>query len=353
MVRVIDLTKPLDERASVWPGSPAPRFERFATIDDDGAFSRTVSFHEHTGTHIDAPAHFVQGGRTAEDLDVDRLVRPFAVLDVCERCRRDGDHAITVEDIERDIAEWGGIDEGAIVAARTGWEGRLDDRRGVAPLRFPGFSPAAADFLVESIGIEALGIDTPGIDPGCDDAFTVHSTQTLTRDVWHIEGLVNLSEVPPRGSLVVVGALPLAGGSGAPARVVAIVFDKEASVPYRQAYRVVTFVPPDHLDSVLEAVERQSPLIFGPYERSAWWSAAGIEQFRPMADANPTEGRAGELERVPTVRLEFALERDPDLLRRVLDDGLLPTHPWEEPAVFIDECEVSATRMASDETGSL
>ena len=49
---------------------------------------------------------------------------------------------------------------------------------------------------------------------------------------------------------------------------------------------------------------------------------------------------------MPAIRLEFAIARDPELLRRVLDDGLLPTHPWEEPAVFIDECEVTATRMA-------
>jgi hypothetical protein len=117
-------------------------------------------------------------------------------------------------------------------------------------------------------------------------------------------------------------------------------------VPHRPAYRITTFVPPDHLDAVLEAVESQTPLVFGPYDRSAWW-AAGTEQFRPLLDASPTVGKAGQTERVPTVRLEFAIPRDADLLERVVNDGLLPSHPWQEPAVFIDECLTTATRMAA------
>jgi hypothetical protein len=118
--------------------------------------------------------------------------------------------------------------------------------------------------------------------------------------------------------------------------------------PLRPAYRITTFVPPEWVSAVLEAVERVTPLTFGPYDRSAWWSAVGTEQFRPMQDADPTVGRAGETERVPAVRLEFAIPRDPDLLRRVVADGVLPSHPWQEPAVFIDECLVTATRMADE-----
>jgi hypothetical protein len=116
----------------------------------------------------------------------------------------------------------------------------------------------------------------------------------------------------------------------------------------RPAFRITTFVPPSHLDAVLEAVERETPLVFGPYDRSAWWSAPGIEQFRPLPDASPTVGRAGETERVPTVRLEFAIPNDRELLERVIDRALRPHHPWQEPAVFVDECLVTATRMAGD-----
>ena len=119
-------------------------------------------------------------------------------------------------------------------------------------------------------------------------------------------------------------------------------------MPLRPAYRVATFVPPDRVDAVLEAVECETPLIFGPYERSAWWSAAGVEQFQPLPDASPTVGSAGRTERVPTVRLEFAIPKDGELLARVIDDALRPSHPWQEPAVFVDECLVTATRMVDD-----
>ena len=109
----------------------------------------------------------------------------------------------------------------------------------------------------------------------------------------------------------------------------------------QQAYRVTTFVPPEALESVLEAVEREAePLRFGDYERWAWWSAPGVEQFRPLEGAEPTVGNVGELERVPSVRLEFALPRDPALLERVLTRGLVPSHPWEEPVVFVDETSI-------------
>lgn len=117
-------------------------------------------------------------------------------------------------------------------------------------------------------------------------------------------------------------------------------------MPHRPAYRITTFVPPDHVDAVLEAVERQTPLVFGPYDRSAWW-VAGTEQFRPLPGADPTVGEPGRTERVPTVRLEFAITRDAELLARVVDDGILASHPWQEPAVFIDECLTTATRMAA------
>lgn len=114
----------------------------------------------------------------------------------------------------------------------------------------------------------------------------------------------------------------------------------------RPVYRVTTFVPPNHVDAVLAGVEREVPLVFGPYDRSAWWSAVGIEQFRPLPGATPTVGTPGKVERVPSVRLEFAIPRQAELLQRVLTRGILANHPWQEPAVFIDEALVTATALA-------
>jgi hypothetical protein len=110
----------------------------------------------------------------------------------------------------------------------------------------------------------------------------------------------------------------------------------------RDAYRITTFVPPEHLDGLLEAVLAQAPLRYGPYEKSAWWSGIGTEQFEPVAGANPTVGEIGKTERVPAVRLEFVIPREAELLNRVLE-SLLQAHPWQEPAVFVDSTTITVS----------
>ncbi len=112
----------------------------------------------------------------------------------------------------------------------------------------------------------------------------------------------------------------------------------------RQAHRVTTFVPPEHLDAVLEAVLAHAPLTYGPYDKSAWWSAVGTEQFEPRAGASPTVGEVGKTERVPTIRLEFVIRHDPGLLDRVLK-ALLKAHPWQEPAVFVDATTITVSTV--------
>jgi hypothetical protein len=109
-------------------------------------------------------------------------------------------------------------------------------------------------------------------------------------------------------------------------------------------YRIVTFVPTDKLEEVLEGVLRVVPLQYGHYDRAVWWTEQAVEQFRPLPGANPTVGRENEISRVPSVRVELAIPRDATLLHRFLTEGLIPAHPWEEPAIFIDECEVTVSR---------
>ena len=110
----------------------------------------------------------------------------------------------------------------------------------------------------------------------------------------------------------------------------------------REAFRLTTFVPPDHLDTVLRAVTAQAPLTYGPYDKSAWWSDIGTEQFEPKPGANPTVGEVGRTERVPTIRLEFVIPRDTELRDRVID-ALVQAHPWQEPAVFVDETMITGS----------
>lgn len=110
------------------------------------------------------------------------------------------------------------------------------------------------------------------------------------------------------------------------------------------AYRIAVYVPPDHLDAVLEAALRHTPLQFGQYDRVAHWTSVGVEQFRPLSGASPTVGGVGHVSRLETVLLEFAIPRDRDLLDSIVSD-LARTHPWEEPVMFVDETFVTATHL--------
>lgn len=121
----------------------------------------------------------------------------------------------------------------------------------------------------------------------------------------------------------------------------------------KPVYRVTTFVPPDHVEGLLEGVVRVVPLEHGRYDRIAWWSTPGTEQFRPLPGAHPRAGSEGQVERVASVRVEFAVPRDSALLERFLTLGLIANHPWEEPAVFVDESMVTLSQaLRGQETGA-
>lgn len=102
-------------------------------------------------------------------------------------------------------------------------------------------------------------------------------------------------------------------------------------------YRVTIFVPPEHLDVLKTAICAADPLDIGTYEHVMWTSAGGEEQFRPTCGAKPTAGVIGECISLETVRLEICIPRDPQRLQHLIENGVFPHHPWEVPAVFVDE----------------
>lgn len=222
--QVVDLTRPISADVAMWPGTPAPEYETRFVLERDGFYARRASLWEHTGTHIDAPAHFVQGGRTVDMLDPTTLVCPAVVIDAEAACAGDPDHLFRADDVLRFEAEHGTIAEGSGVLVRTGWDRFESDReRYMGPpgeLHFPGFGEDAARLLVERT-VAGIGIDTLSIDSGAAAAFPVHGVM-LEAGCWQLEGLMNLDQLPPLGALLVIGALPLAGGSGAPSRVLAL-----------------------------------------------------------------------------------------------------------------------------------
>lgn len=220
--RIVDLTQPLGPATPLWPGSKPFSAELASDYEPDGSFLRDLAMPEHAGTHLDAPAHFVEGAALTHQIPPAMLVRPAVKLDVRPWVGDDASATIgrdVVEELERRDGE---IQAGSAVLVHTGWDAHVGDpdRYLGDPLAFPGLGRDAAELLVER-GVVGLGIDTTSVDPGSSTEHPVHHV-TLPAGLWQLEGLVNLARVPPRGAWVVVGALLLVDGSGAPARVFAI-----------------------------------------------------------------------------------------------------------------------------------
>ena len=226
-MRVVDLTQPLSPQTVMWPGAPQPAMETILTVAHDGFYNRLVTVVEHSGTHFDAPCHMVEGTASVEQIPPEQLVRPLVVIDIADAIAGDPDGVLTLDQVHAFEAEHGRIPDGAAVFLRTGWEVWNTDpaRYANAPgtLRFPAFGVEAARFLVDERHAAGLGTDTLGIDTGAATDFPVHRQVSLNKGVWHMENLQNLAAVPPVGAWVVVGVIKLVGGSGGPARVLALV----------------------------------------------------------------------------------------------------------------------------------
>jgi len=227
---IIDLTHAIAPGIPCWPGDPEPEITRVATIDRDGYLLNRLTMGEHTGTHIGFAAHFSADGMSADAFPVSSLLLPGVMIDVRRECATDHDYMLS-----RDrIAIWedanGKIPERSVVMMNSGWSGRWGDPDAylgrddpaVPAMRFPGFGLDAARYLAEERGVIGLGIDTHGIDAGIDAAFSVNA-YWLRGERFHLENLTSLDALPATGITLIIGALNIAGGSGAPARVLALV----------------------------------------------------------------------------------------------------------------------------------
>ncbi|MDX6539073.1 MAG: hypothetical protein QOI71_683 [Gaiellales bacterium] len=220
-LRVVDLAQTLSPGTVVWPGLQQLAALTTNTYSDGGSYGRMLTVHEHTGTHLDAPAHFHEGGATVEAIDAGDLVCDAVVIDIREACVADADYALSSADIAAHEAEHGTLPRGSALLVCTGWSAhRADAARYVGDMRFPGVSAEAGRLLVER-RVAGIGIDTLSTDRGSDGEFSVHCI-TLPAGLWQLEGLVNLELLPPRGALLVIGAPRLSGGSGVPARPLAL-----------------------------------------------------------------------------------------------------------------------------------
>ncbi|WP_242515650.1 cyclase family protein [Sorangium cellulosum] len=224
--RIVDLTHPITPEMPLFPGNKPYAAETLSTVEKDAYYSSRFSMDEHAGTHVDAPAHFKAGAETVEQIAPEQLVGPAAVVDVTAKVTASPDHQVSVEDLKAWEARHGALGPKHIVLIRTGWGARWSDpvkyrnqdAQGV--MHFPGVSVEASRYLRER-GVRCIGIDTLSTDPGPSQAFDQHRA-FLGAGGYHIENLANLEQLPEAGAFVVVAPLPLARGSGAPARVLAL-----------------------------------------------------------------------------------------------------------------------------------
>jgi kynurenine formamidase len=217
--RVVDLGHSLSETDPSWTGE---RVFRRHPEQGDGYVGGSFISDEHFGTHLDAPAHF--GGKwTVDQIPADRLVRPGICINISNKPE---DYQLTVADVKAFEAKNGAIPEGVIVMIATGWDRRwpdqvryMNERNGVK--HFPGIHPDAAAYLAKERKISGLGIDTPSVDYGPSQKFETHRL-TMPLNVFHIENAANLTTLPASGFAIVVAPIKIAGGSGGPTRVFAL-----------------------------------------------------------------------------------------------------------------------------------
>jgi kynurenine formamidase len=230
--RIIDLSYAINDHLPPWPGDKKT-FEAFpnATIERDGYFTRSFWMLEHYGTHLDAPAHFPPGKTTVDEIPAHKLIGPCVLLDVSAENHHantgDPDYRLSVLRVKDWEARHGNIPEGAIVLLHTGCSARWSDAdkyKGMDAagfMHFPGFSVEAVEYLI-SKRISGIGADAMSVDAGDSKDYAVH-TLALGSDLYQLENLADLSEVPESGALLIVAPIKLEGGSGGPCRVFALV----------------------------------------------------------------------------------------------------------------------------------
>jgi kynurenine formamidase len=234
-VRLVDLTWPYDERTLYWPTSPSTfELKQLHHGPTPGGFfysANSFCTPEHGGTHLDAPIHFAEGRWSAAEVPVDRLIAPAVVIDVSSKAEADPDYRLTADDVRAWEKKHGNVPARAIVLLRTGWGRRWPDRKryfgddtpgDASKLRFPSYGKDAAEYLIRTRSAVALGVDTASIDHGPSKDFPVHRVAGEA-NVTGLENLARLEDVPETGAWVVALPMKIAGGSGGPLRVVALV----------------------------------------------------------------------------------------------------------------------------------
>jgi kynurenine formamidase len=241
-VRVVDLSQTLSRRFPQIVLPPefdqcAPfRMEEISRYDERGPrwYWNNLSFGEHTGTHFDAPIHWITGrdlpGNTTDTMPPASFVAPACVIDCSAEAARDADFLLTADHLHAWEGKHGNIPAGAWVLMRTDWSKRTEP---VAYQNFdetgqhtPGPDASAVRFLVEERSVLGFGTETIGTDAGQAAHFRPpYPCHTLMHGAgrYGLQCLANLDLMPAVGSVVIAAPLKILCGSGSPVRALALV----------------------------------------------------------------------------------------------------------------------------------
>jgi kynurenine formamidase len=239
-VEVIDLTAPLTERTPViqlpppFANTQGFSLHEVSRYDERGPawYWNDISMGEHVGTHFDAPVHWITGrdGLDVSQVPPAQLLAPAVVVDKSEESSANPDFLLEVAHLEEWQREHGPLPEGGWLLYRTGWDRRAQDQDSFLNANetgphTPGISVECARWLADS-PISGLGVETVGTDAGTahsfDPPFPAHAF-LLGAGKYGLTQLANLAALPLTGIVLVVAPLPIVGGSGSPARVLALI----------------------------------------------------------------------------------------------------------------------------------
>ncbi len=229
--RIVDLTHAFAPGTPRWKGFPDMSTRNLFTYDQDGFWAQEFTHVGQYGTHVDPPAHFHKGLRTVDQILPEEMLLPLVVVDCHKQAKANPDFVLTPEVLNTWEKAHGRVPDGAFVAMRTDWSKRWPDsgkmqnkdQEGVA--HYPGWTLKALRFLIEKRKVTAIGHEPTDTDPGLKTSKNIYECESyvLKTNHYQIELLANLDQVPETGAIALVTFPKPKGGSGFPARVLAIV----------------------------------------------------------------------------------------------------------------------------------
>ena len=214
-MKIIDLTLTISNKIPAFPGSPHPHFIPWERIKDDGYNLELLFLSSHTGTHLDAPYHFLEKGAKIHEISLKKLVSNAVLI----KSRKKSNESVTKTDIQKFEKKHGKIASFSSVIFYTGWQRNLQKKYYFT--KNPGLSVSAAKYLA-SKKISLVGIDSPSIDLGTDSKFSVHQI-FAKKGILIVENLANLEKIKSSKFHLVVLPLKLKNATGSPVRAIAFV----------------------------------------------------------------------------------------------------------------------------------